>query len=175
MKRIRITNSSDPYFDAAWALYQKSFPLYEQRRLPEQEAVFGEESYHFEALTQGGRFAGIMLYWENARFIYLEHLAICSELRGGGLGTKALDLLMGAGKRVILEVDPIVDDISASRLNFYRRVGFAENPFLHIHPPYRQQFSGHKLLLLSWPGQLSNDTYNAFAFYLTNKVMAYAE
>jgi len=175
MKRIRITDTGHPLFAQAWALYEKSFPLHEQRLPEDQQAVFSEENYHFEVLMQLDRFAGIVLYWENARFVYVEHLAIEPSMRGAGMGTKAIDLLMQIGKPIILEIDPVEDQVSANRLNFYKRMGFKENAFLHIHPPYRTEFEGHKLHLLSWPARLEADAYNAFAFYLNNKVMAYAE
>ena len=175
MKRIRITDQNTAQFERAWALYEASFPLH-TRRLPEdQQAVLREEGYHFEVLEQAGRFIGILLYWENARFIYIEHLAIDPAMQGGGMGTKIMDMLMQSGKNIILEIDPVIDQRSADRLNFYTRMGFKENAFLHIHPPYRAEFEGHRLHLLSWPERLENDTYNAFTFYLNNKVMAYAE
>ncbi|MBQ9925906.1 MAG: GNAT family N-acetyltransferase [Clostridia bacterium] len=175
MKRIRITDPGHSLFARAWKLYEKSFPLHEQRLPEDQEAVLAEPGYHFEVLEQAGRFVGLVLYWENARFIYIEHLAIDPSMRGAGMGTKIMDLLMQSGKQIILEIDPVEDQLSANRLNFYKRMGFKENAFLHIHPPYRAQFEGHKLHLLSWPARLENDAYNAFTFYLTNKVMAYAE
>lgn len=175
MKRIRITDPGDPLFARAWELYNNSFPLHEQRLAADQQAVLADEGYHFEVLEQAGRFIGILLYWENARFIYIEHLAIEPAYQGGGMGTKIMDTLMQAGKKIILEIDPIEDQRSANRLNFYTSMGFKENAYLHIHPPYRAEYEGHRLHLLSWPERLEADAYNAFTFYLNNKVMAYAE
>ena len=175
MKRIRITDHSSPHFAKAWELYQESFPLRNRRLLEDQQAALQEDGYHFEVLEQAGRFIGILLYWENARFIYVEHLAIDPTFQGGGMGTKVMDLLMQVGKKIILAIEPIVDQLTADRLNFYTRLGFWENTFLHIQPPYRSEFEGRKLHLLSWPKRLDADAYNAFSFYLTNKVMAYAE
>ncbi len=175
MKRIRITDHSSPHFSRAWELYKESFPLHRQRLEEDQQAALGEDSYHFEVLEQAGRFVGILLYWENARFIYIEHLAVEPTLQGGGMGTKIVNLLMQSGKKIILAIDPVIDQPSADRLNFYTRMGFKENEFLHIQPPYRAEFEGNRLHLLSWPERLEADAYTAFSFYLTNKVMAYAE
>lgn len=175
MKRIRITDYCSPHFAKAWELYKASFPLHSQRLLEDQQAALEDEGYHFEVLEQAGRFIGILLYWENARFIYIEHMAIDPALQGGGMGTKVMDLLMQVGKKIILAIDQVVDQVSADHLNFYTRMGFRQNAFLHIQPPYRAEFEGQKLHLLSWPERLEADAYNAFSFYLTNKVMAYAE
>lgn len=175
MERVRLTDIKDSAFAEAWELYEKSFPIYEQRRIAQQEAVMSQPDYHFEVLYQGGRFAGIMLYWRQDKFVYLEHFAIVPSLRGGGLGTKALGLLLEDGVTVILEIDPVQDEISRKRLGFYQGLGFVCSPFKHIHPPYRQQFTGHRLEVMSSGRELSVEEYNDFAFYLNNRVMEYSE
>lgn len=36
---------------------------------------------------------------------------------------------------VLLEIDPVVDAVSEARLGFYKKCGFLENPYPHVHPP----------------------------------------
>lgn len=83
-----------------------------------------------------------------------------------------LALLAAEGKPVILEIDPPVDDLSHRRQGFYERAGYHANPYAHVHPPYHAANCGHALVVMSYPGALSADTYAAFAYYLQHTVMA---
>ena len=164
MKRIRITDYCSPHFAKAWELYKASFPLHSQRLLEDQQAALEDEGYHFEVLEQAGRFIGILLYWENARFIYIEHLAIDPALQGGGMGTKVMDLLMQVGKKIILAIDQVVDQVSANHLNFYTRMGFMQNAFQHIRIGVRVRLVKHSLVSLAGGSRLvrinSGKNYN---------------
>ena len=88
---------------------------------------------------------------------------------GGKLGPLAL--LAAEGKPVILGIGPPVDDLSHRRQGFYERAGYHANPYAHVHPPYHVANRGHALVVMSYPGALSADTYAAFADYLQHTVM----
>ena len=62
--------------------------------------------------------------------------------------------------------------ISHRRQGFYERAGYHANPYAHVHPPYHAANRGHALVVMSYPGALSADTYAAFADYLQHTVMA---
>ena len=64
-----------------------------------------------------------------------------------------------------------MDQISARRRGFYERCGFEENPYPHVHPPYHKENCGHKLVVMSCPGKLTAEEYNAFDRYLKREVM----
>ena len=85
---------------------------------------------------------------------------------------KALEVLGRDGKTVVLEIDPPVDEIARRRQGFYQRCGFAVNPYPHVHPPYRPEYPGHELVVLSSPRALTPAEYGAFACYLSAVVMA---
>lgn len=167
----RLLSASGEKFREAMELYSQSFPLNEQREAASQEKILSCNEYHFDLIFDGELFAGIMLYWDAPEFIYLEHFCIKPELRGHELGSRALKLLSGRGKAVILEIDPPEDGISIRRRGFYLRSGFHENAFFHLHPPYHKGNPGHRLTVMSWPGALSSDDYAAFFSYLSGKVM----
>ena len=82
--------------------------------------------------------------------------------------------MFGRGKPVILEIDPPVDRVSIDRRHFYQRLGFVENGFAHVHPPYRAGYQGHRLVVMSRPA-ISAETYGLFADYLNHTVMRYAD
>ena len=167
----RLRTADDPAFAHAMALYADSFPEHEQRLAPSQRCIMAHAQYHFGPLYYGGRFAGLILYWDAGGYFYVEHPCIVPERRGRGLGTAALERLAEAGKPVILEIDPPVDEISRRRQAFYERAGFAANPHAHVHPPYRPENSGHALMVMSRPRPLMDGEYTAFAAYLSDVVM----
>ena len=113
----------------------------------------------------------MILWWETEEFIYIEHFCILPEMRGKKYGQKALELLGGERKTVILEIDPPIDDVSVRRKRFYERSGYQANRFAHVHPPYKKGFKGHDLVVMSSPDQLSEAEYRAFNSYLSAVVM----
>jgi len=171
MRFTRLNDADDARFERAMALYAVSFPTHEQRESASQRAIMANSAYHFTLIEEYGAFAGIILYWETDDFLYVEHFCMLPERRGKGLGARALALLAQAGKTVILEIDPPVDDIAGRRKRFYERAGFVANPYPHVHPPYHAGFRGHDLVVMSLPRAITQAEYDAFAQYLSDVVM----
>lgn len=171
MEIIRLQTENHPLMERARMLYAQSFPAHEQRQYSSQRSIMGHEQYHFGLVMEDGEFAGLMLYWETDSFIYVEHFCMLPELRGQGLGSRALALLGSCGKTVILEIDPPVDAVSVRRRQFYERAGFVANPYHHVHPPYHRELAGHELIVMSRPSALTQAQYDAFAKVLTQTVM----
>ena len=171
MEFVELQSERHPWFSQAMALYARSFPRHEQRREASQRSLFAQPAYHFAAISEQGEFAGLMLYWESAQFLYVEHFCVLESLRGCGCGSRALQLLQKKGKTIILEIDPPVDDLTRRRQAFYLRAGFLENSYAHVHPPYHQDCKGHALQVLSWPRMLTQQQYAEFAAYLQKTVM----
>lgn len=173
MTELRITAPAGEGYDRAVRLYAASFPLHEQRLPEDQAAVLGQAAYHFATLWDGADFCGLLLYWAAPGFFYVEHFAIEPQLRGKGYGAAALRALCARGMPVILEIDPPIDEVSRSRLHFYEKLGFVQNGFAHVHPPYRPGFAGHALRVLSFPGALTPELYGDFFRYLRDTVMSH--
>ena len=168
----RLTSADDPRFSAAMEGYAVSFPPHEQREPASQRAIMTDPAYRFNLIYDGGAPVGAMLCWETETFIYVEHFFILPHLRGHACGSRALALLGGRGKTVILEIDPPADDVSLRRRGFYERAGFHENPYCHVHPSYHAGNRGHDLVVMSYPRAISEEEYRAFADYLAARVMA---
>lgn len=81
----------------------------------------------------------------------------------------------GRSGRVILEIDPPVDDISIRRLHFYERLGFVANPYQYIHPSFRKPFTPHRLVLMSYPGAITYEEARSFADFVREAVLRYSE
>lgn len=124
-----------------------------------------EKTMEFRRMTSAGHpdYAKAMALYRSS---FPEH-----ELRGRKYGQRALEKLNEKGKTVILEIDPPVDEISIRRKGFYERCGFRANPYEHVHPAYHRACEGHRLVVMSCPGQLTGEQYDAFAAYLGGVVM----
>lgn len=175
MKWIRLRSSDEKYFNQAWAIYEQSFPVFEQRLLRDQQAAMKDEEFYFIAIVEEERVIAIVGYWIYPHFIYIEHLAVHPEVRGQKIGTKVLHELRELQKTLILEIDPPVDNISIKRLHFYENVGFKLNDYPHVHPAYRLEYKGHELKVLSYPQGISLHVFKIFRQYLNDTVMKYSE
>ena len=167
----RCRDASGPLMDAAMALYRRSFPAHELRLWPDQQAVMNDPLYHFDLCLLDGALAGLILYWDFGAYIYVEHFCVEPSMRGHGLGTLILAELAKKNKPIILEIDPLTDDVAIRRKGFYERCGFKENPYAHVHPAYREGFSGHELKIMSWPRAITPAEYDRFNAYLISRVM----
>lgn len=166
MRLVRLRRSNDEMFNNAMELYKMSFPAHEQRKPSSQAKIMGSKEYQFNLIYEEGQFVGILLCWEAEDFIYVEHFCIHPEMRNKRYGQRALELLNRQGKTVILEIDPPADNISIHRKGFYERAGYKENVYEHIHPPYHKAYSGHRLVVMSYPRELTEPEYNNFCQHL---------
>lgn len=171
MEFIRLTSLEHQMYQKAMELYKMSFPYHEQRLESSQHDILNCQEYHFDLIYDEGSFIGLLLYWETQDFIYVEHFCIDPSMRNKCYGQKSLELLKEKQKCIILEIDPPVDELSARRKNFYERVGFLENGYHHVHPPYHSDKDGHLLMVMSFPDKLSQEDYNNFNLYLRHQVM----
>lgn len=167
----RLTNSNHPDYISATELYATSFPPHEQREPRSQSEILNDSAYHFTLIYDEGKFVGLLLYWETKDYLYVEHFCIVERMRNRGYGQKALHLLTEQGKKVILEIDPPVDDIAKRRKGFYERCGFVENLFAHVHPPYHRNNHGHTLVLMSYPEKLTENECKSFHDFLKLHIM----
>jgi len=171
MEFRRLISARDPLFTPAFALYEESFPKYEQRLPDKQKAVMTDPLYHFDIITDNGVFMGILLYWNISRYVYIEHFAIHPSVRGKALGSRSLEAFFENHPAVILEIDPPENEVSIRREYFYQRLGFQRNSYAHTHPPYRKQFEPHRLVVMSYPKLMTESEYLLFRQELSEIVM----
>ena len=126
-------------------------------------------------IWRGDEFIGILFHWGADGYRYVEHLAVSPALRGQNMGSAALSAFCRKVGRVILEIDPPVDDISIRRLHFYERLGFVANPYRYIHPSFRKPFTPHRLVLMSYPGAITYEEARSFADFVREAVLRYSE
>lgn len=163
MKKIIINTTSHPFFPAFWEIYEPSFPLCERRSLEDQELIFSNETYHLEAWIEADRLYGFIGWWDCPGLRYVEHYAVHPEYRSSGYGSVFLsEWIKESDIPVLLEIEPVTDDISRRRQSFYKRLGLKENDIRHWHPPYHRGMDRVELWLMSYPDPIQKDTYNMF-------------
>ena len=167
---LQMLNPKDKdLFDRAFSLYESAFPAPERRDAPELQRVMQRPDYHPALILENGQLVGILFYWETEDFVFLEHFATLPQLRGHGLGAKALELLKQKAKPVLLEIEPPEDALTRRRYGFYRRNGFVKNPHRHIQPKYRLDDRPLELNILSYPAPVDQAFYSRFRAYLTRE------
>lgn len=172
MKVCHLTGPEDTGYTAFDAIYSVSFPVFEQRTKGQQQLAFASSQYHLDGYWDEDELIGFIAYWAFDRYIYVEHFAIKPGIRGCGYGGQILvDVKQRIGKRILLEIDPVTDEVSAARLHFYELHGFALNLYAHTHPAYRQDYEAHPLVILTTEGTISEDEYLQFRHDLNEIVM----
>ncbi|MBQ7604885.1 MAG: GNAT family N-acetyltransferase [Firmicutes bacterium] len=169
LRTKRLITADHPLYREATELYKNSFPYHEQREAASQAEIMGNPDYHFDAVFDGETFIGEILYWDIGGFYYIEHFCIRPEMRNKRYGQRILSSY--ASNPLILEIDPPEDDISKRRREFYKRCGFVENPYSHVHPTYHRACEGHRLVVMSLPQKLDPAEYQRFNDYLKTVVM----
>lgn len=174
MKKISIDTIDHPLYKRFEELYQKSFPIFEQRTLTQQLTAFEADQYHLTAFQdQQEQFLGFISYWEFESYIYIEHFAINNALRGKGYGSLILREFIADNrpKITLLEIDPIVDEVSAARLRFYQQSAMHANPYPHTHPAYRPTYQDHSLIVLTSQREITQQEYDRFNQDLAEVIM----
>jgi N-acetylglutamate synthase-like GNAT family acetyltransferase len=162
----------DVLFTSFWKIYESSFPLSERRALNEQIRIFSNPNYFLEIWAKNGNVVGFIAWWncENLRFV--EHYAVNSDCRSAGYGSRFLKEWLAENEiPVLLEIEPIIDEITQRRQDFYKRLGFKNNDIIHYHPPYHKETQAVKLLLMSFPEPISKENYDKFYLKQCEEIM----
>lgn len=170
MRLERISDNNLHLYDEAYRLYQSAFPHEERRSEEEHKRVMRKPDYHFDLIMNDSDFIGVMLYWENDEFVYLEHFTTLPAVRGNGYGAKALNLLKQKNKTILLEIEPPVDELTERRYAFYCRNGFQMTPHYHIQAKYHLGDDDLELKIMSYPDIISSEVYSRFKYYIHKEV-----
>jgi len=174
MDFYRITSCDDSWYEAFYTIYKTSFPLHEQRNEEQQQAAFQHAEYHLECVIEENRLLAFIAYWEFDSYLYIEHFAVNPACRGQNIGSESLKALAAKTDKVILlEIDPLIDEVSRKRFHFYERLDFKANPYKHYYPPYSLEYPPHELIVLSLSKVLDEALYIQFDNDLKNIVMRF--
>lgn len=168
----RILTQKDSRYPLFREFYAVSFPVHELRNEQQQMEALSDDRYHLDCYVEDNRLMAFIAYWDFQTYYYIEHFAVHPDFRGQSIGSKILSEFMAVNDLpVLLEIDPVVDEISAKRFRFYQQLGFVENPYEHFHPAYDKCFKPHHLTVLTAPKAISTEEYERFYGDLRDIVM----
>lgn len=175
MQFIKIQPKDRERWDKVWKLYEKSFPVAERRKLDDHLRASGNEYFHPLSVWENNELLGIVFYWEWDNYRYVEYLAVAPELHGRGYGAQIIKQIRDSEHIIILEIDPLINDLSVRRLQFYERAGFTLTPYRFMHLPYRLDGAPQELLILSFPKMITKEQHNDFLKFINQHVWLYCE
>jgi GNAT superfamily N-acetyltransferase len=175
MEYLRINPTDTASWNSVWKLYEESFPEAERRKMDDHLRACGDDRFFPLSAWEGGALIGLMFFWEWNSYRYLEHLAISPRLQGQGYGSEILRYLRDSEHTIILEIDPLVNELSVRRLQFYERAGFTLTPYRFVHLPYRLEVAPQELLILSYPDMITKEQHNDFLRFVNEEVIRYCE
>lgn len=175
MEFLRIAPTDTVRWNKVWELYEVSFPTAEKRKIEDHIRAFEDPLFFPISVWESDELIGIVFYWEWEKYRYLEYLAVNTQLRGQSLGSQLLKYLSSEGHTIILEIDPLIDEISVRRLQFYERAGYTLTPYRYMHLPYRLETEIQELLILSYPQMITKNEHGNFLEFMDGIVAKYCE
>ncbi|MBS0029349.1 GNAT family N-acetyltransferase [Chitinophaga sp. 22321] len=129
-------------------LYEDAFPKEERRPWDWQLALIATGELRVLRIARDGLFAGFVFYWQLPAFAFIEHFAVHPDARGGGAGTRVMELLEKELGTIILEVEPPITEQAIRRVKFYERLGYTTFPDTYQQPSYYPEFPPLALRLM---------------------------
>lgn len=156
---IPVTEES---FDKVYDKMKAAFPLEERRNSFDEKNCLNDNKFKLFEIFDGEKEVGFIALWVFSEFIFIEHLAIDSDKRNGGYGSKALRLVKEKYNRtIILEAEAPETEQQIKRIRFYDRHGFKVNDFPYMQPSYHGG-EGVPLKILSFPRLISQEEFDNF-------------
>ena len=170
-----VKHNNNEQWKKVWELYENSFPVAERRKLEDHLRASENNFFHPVSIWENKQFIGIVFYWEWSNYRYIEYLAVNPKLHGHGYGSKIIKRIRDSEHTIILEIDPLINELSVRRLQFYERAGFTLTPYRFMHLPYRLDGAPQELLILSFPKMITKEQHNDFLKFINQHVRLYCE
>ena len=165
---IRFENVNEKTFSMVYEKMSAAFPYEERRDFTDQKNCLKDSRFNFFEIYDDVNAVGFISLWNLNGFVFIEHLAIDSDKRSGGYGSKTVELVKKTyGKPLILEAEAPVTEQQIKRIRFYRRHGFKVNHYPYEQPSYHGG-EGVPLLVLSYPEPITEAELQNFIFETRN-------
>ena len=150
-----LTKLTEADFEAIWKIMEESFPADERRTKEGQKMLFEEPNYHVYGYLLQKDIVAILAVWEFDTFTFLEHFAVSSSYRNGGIGAEVLQqMLTQMNAPVVLEVELPTGNLTERRIGFYERNGFVLNHYEYVQPALNAASKPIPLMIMSNPKKL---------------------
>lgn len=171
---VRVEDEFSPLYPEVWEIYSESFPIEEQRSLHVQHQAWSDPGYEFLAIMRKDEVIGLLAVWHLSGFLFMEHLALAPSVRGLGIGSSLVQSYLDtldSEEMVVLEIDPLIDEVSHRRAEFYKRLGFKLTDHQHVQFPFRKEDMPLVLRIMSYPTEMTEEEYQAFNNEYVDRVM----
>ncbi len=159
---VFLKEINEEKFPEIYKKLENAFPYEERRDFADYKIYFRNEHFAPFEIIDGESDVGFINLWVFKSFVYIEHIAIDPNIRGGGYGTKAINLIKKHfGKMIILESEAPETETQIKRIHFYEKLGFKINSFEYFQPSYHKG-EPVPLKLLSFPDYLTCEEYDLF-------------
>ncbi|SEV99891.1 Ribosomal protein S18 acetylase RimI [Chitinophaga sp. YR573] len=152
------------------SLYELSFPIEERRNLSAQQELLEAGALQLQIVKNDDIFAGFVFCWVLTDFIFIEHFAIDTSQRGGGIGSKVMTLLQAQYPRIVLEVEPPHSTDAERRIRFYESLGFQSYPYIYRQPSYLAGGAPLEMLLMQTGMSAEEDTFSGISIEIYREV-----
>lgn len=161
-QEFEVLKSED--FDSMYKLMENSFPPLERRTYENQLKLLSEKYYKLSGIKDDiGNVTAFLASWEFEEFNFIEHFAVDSKMRGGGIGTKILRYYLNkSNKPVYLEVELPNTELAVRRIEFYKRLGFSLNEYDYLQPPLENGYDLLPLKVMSYPKEVNEEKFKLF-------------
>ncbi len=145
LRRYKPEEGDTQWTDRLSQWYEQSFPTEERRdtawwlQLAAKQPAF---ELYMICIEQELEPCGFVSLWHLPHALYGEHFVIDPYLRNSGVGSRVVrklseQIAVNEDYPFVLEAEPAdANEMSARRLQFYRRSGLTELPYAYIQPKY---------------------------------------
>lgn len=159
---IKFVNVTEKTFQTVYEKMCAAFPYEERRDFSKQLECLNDNRFNFFEIYDREETVGFIALWDLEGFVFIEHIAIDSDKRSGGYGSKAIELVKELYKKcIILEAENPETEQQIKRIRFYDRLGFKVNDFYYEQPSYHGG-EGLPLKVLSYPTYLTQEDFKNF-------------
>ncbi len=170
-----LENKHSKFFEQSWELYIKSFPKNERRtKKTHLKAMRDKRFFPIIYISPKSELLALCFYWKFSTFIYLEHLAVNSNCRSQGIGSKIIQEIIQEKLPVVLEIDPPFDAISKQRLHFYQKNKFILTDYTFRQLKYQKR-SDELFLNLLCSVKMDNRLFQEFKNTIYLELTKYCE
>ena len=96
-------------------------------------------------------------------------------MHGKGYGSQIIKKIRDSEFTIILEIYPLINELSVRILQFYEQAGFQLTPYRFMHLPYRLDGEPQELLILSYPKMITKEQHQDFLSFIDSHVRNYCE
>ncbi len=157
--------------DKFYKLHKQDFPFDERRSKEKYKQLLNNLNFKNTYIFLENKLIGYINFWDFNDFIFIEHFAIFKELRDKGYGTKFLNsFLQNTSKDIIFEIEPVTDEITTRRANFYLRLGFKFSDVEYYQPSYHKKGTLGPKLNIMYKTKTGTKKLNGYLQTLKEKV-----